>query len=248
MTDTTEPVNNTPADQVDTTAVKTDATQTTDAVKTDAPADAAKTPADGSTDAAKTDATKTPEVKTEEAKKEPAKKEEPAKRAPEKYEFKLAEGVKLTPEVTQKLEAYARANDLPQEAAQALVDLAPDISKMYTQQLIETARATSTNWATLSRADKEIANGGDETILKANMAIVAKARDAFASKELVALLENFDPVKNPNGTGLGNHPEVIRHFLRLGKQMSEDNKVVSGAATAAPVDAANKLYGNTSKG
>lgn len=171
----------------------------------------------------------------------------PVPKAPETYEFKFADGVKVTPDVQSKIEAYARANDLSQEQAQALVDLAPDVSKMFSSQLDTTIKDVSAKWMADTKVDKEIAGGGDKTILAANMALVAKARDAFATPELMSLLNDFDRTKNPGGTGFGNHPEVVRLFLRLGKAISEDNVLVDGKETTAPQTPAQKLYSKTTK-
>lgn len=166
-----------------------------------------------------------------------------APKAPEKYELKPGEGVKLSADVQTKFEAIARELDLPQEAAQKMLDLAPELNKMYASNLEEVAQATSTKWHEETRNDKEL--GGDN--YDSTMALVAKTRDAFATPELTALLQRFDAKKNPNGTGLGNHPEVIRLFARIGSRISEDGKFVGGNTTpnqgaAAPAD---KLYANT---
>lgn len=170
----------------------------------------------------------------------------PEKKAPEKYELKPAEGVKINEAVQTKFEAIARELDLPQEAAQKMLDLAPELNKMYASQLEEVAQATSTKWHEETRNDKELGGAGDKATYDATMALVAKTRDAFATPELTALLQRFDAKKNPNGTGLGNHPEVIRLFARIGTRISEDGKFVGGNTTpnsaAAPAD---KLYANT---
>lgn len=181
------------------------------------------------------------------AKKESDKDDKKAEaKAPEKYELKLAEGVKLSPDVQGKFESIARELDLSQENAQKLVDLAPEFSKMYASQLISTAIETSNQWAEQTRNDEEIGAAGDKAKLDANLALAAKARDTFASPELVALLNSFHPETNPNGTGLGNHPEVIRLFSRLGRAISEDNKLVRGGAAQGEQSAAERLYSKTS--
>lgn len=173
-------------------------------------------------------------------------KEKPAGAPEGKYELKTAEGVKITPEVQTQFEAIARELNLPQESAQKLLDLAPELSKMQTAQLIQTANEVSNKWAEETRNDTELGGSGDETAYNTTMALVAKTRDAFATPELLSLLQRFDAKKNPNGTGLGNHPEVIRLFARIGKSISEDNKVVtSSGVPKAQAEAADKLYSTT---
>jgi hypothetical protein len=99
-----------------------------------------------------------------------------------------------------------------------------------------------TEWETASKSDKEF--GGDK--FDANLAVAKKALDAFGTPELRALLGPYDPKNNPKGTGLGNHPEIIRAFLKAGKAISED-KFVSGTRAPAALtnaSAANALYPN----
>lgn len=170
-----------------------------------------------------------------------------APKAPEKYEnFKLAEGVTVAPELQTKFETIARELDLPQESAQKLLDLAPEINKMNTSSLIAIADKKSTEWHEETKNDKELGGSGDKAAYDATMSLVAKTRDAFATPELLSLLQRFDAKKNPNGTGLGNHPEVVRLFSRIGKAISEDNKLVlSNAPPAQQAAAADKLYASS---
>lgn len=168
--------------------------------------------------------------------------------APEgKYELKLPEGVEISADVQEQFETVARELNLSPDAAQKMLDLAPQFDKMYASKLLKTANDATDRWAEQSRNDKELSNGGDKAALDANLALAAKARDAFASPELVALLNKFDPETNPHGTGLGNHPEVLRLFTRLGKSISEDNKLVTGGVPKEEQTAAQKLYANTKK-
>ena len=74
------------------------------------------------------------------------------------------------------------------------------------------------SWSESSRTDKEF--GGDK--LNENLAVAQKAMNAFGTPELRAVL---------NKTGLGNHPELIRAFVRAGKAISEDTFVPGGKTT-----------------
>lgn len=218
----------------------------------DAAAEGDKKPAD---DAAKPDAKADADKQGKDAKDNKADKKEGDKkpddkkatvRAPEKYEdFKLAEGVKLAPELKGKFEAVARELDLPQADAQKLLDMAPELNKAFAAELVDIAGKTSLKWADETKQDKEIGGGGDKATLDKNLALVAKARDAFATPELLALLAPFDAKTNPNGTGFGNHPEVVRLFMRLGGSISEDNKLVTGSGSKQEQTAAQKLYSKT---
>ncbi len=187
---------------------------------------------------------KTEEVKTEDKKVEEKKPETPVKKAPEKYELKDPDGVKISDTVRGKVEEYARKHDLSNDQAQELANMAPEISKMFTDTLAQKAKEVSAVWASEALTDKELSNGGDKAVLEKNLALVSKAKKAYCSPQLLDLLNNFDAEANPGGTGLGNHPEILRHFLTLGRQIAEDGKLISGTATP-PRDQthAQKLYG-----
>lgn len=148
--------------------------------------------------------------------------------APEHYAFKAVPGVKLDGEVLAKFSEAAHALNLTQDAAQRLLDqVAPAIARQQQASL----RQLSAEWVDAVKADKEI--GGDK--LGANLSIARKARDAFGSDGLRRLL---------NESRLGDHPEVIRFFVRAGKAISEDTFVAGGTRpSAGGKDAASVLYG-----
>jgi len=156
--------------------------------------------------------------------------------APEAYEFKAPEGKEFDPEVINSFSDIAKELDLPQDAAQKMIDkLAPKIQERQ-MQVIEQVR---NDWAQQAQTDKEY--GGEK--LTENLAVAKKALDAFGTPELRSLL---------NESGLGNNPEVIRFMFRAGKAISEDRFVggTSGGAKASGPksfnDAASALYSNQS--
>jgi len=189
------------------TTAATDATTTTAAV-TDVGAVATEP---GATTA---EAAQTPEqiAAAEQAKADEAAAAAKAAGAPEKYEaFKAPEGATLDAGVMSQFEEAARELNLPQDAAQKMVDkMAPIMAARQAEQL-QTMR---TEWETQSKSDKEF--GGEQ--LSANMAHAQKAMTQFATPELKSLL---------NESGLGNHPELIRFMVRAGKALGED-KIVNG--------------------
>ena len=149
--------------------------------------------------------------------------------APEQYEFKAPEGMSFDDAVIGAFSEVAKELNLPQEAAQKVLDkMAPVMASRQAEQL-QVARE---EWANQSRADKEF--GGEK--LEETLAIVRKARDKFATPELRNLLDE---------TGLGNHPDVIRLFYRAGKAISEDKFVGGGNSTSSSgKSAAEILYDN----
>jgi hypothetical protein len=160
----------------------------------------------------------------------PAAESEPAAQVAAEYEaFSLPEGVTADEEVLGEFKATAKELGLSQEGAQKLVELQ---SKVALKQQ-EAMRHMKTQWAEAAKTDKEF--GGEA--LNENLSVAKKALDAFASPDLRALL---------NESGLGNHPEVIRHFIRVGKAISEDGRVVSGTKAVTPSDPARRLFPNHS--
>lgn len=148
--------------------------------------------------------------------------------APEKYEFATPEGMQFDDAVVGAFSEVAKDLNLSQEAAQKILD---KVGPVMAAQQNEALRAASNEWAEASKTDKEF--GGDK--LNENLAVAKKAMDQFASPELRALL---------NESALGNNPEVIRMFYRVGKAISEDGFVVGGNAKNSEQTTAQRLYPN----
>lgn len=135
--------------------------------------------------------------------------------APEKYEFKAPEGKEYDPQVLESFSTAAKDANLSQEAAQKLIDsMAPALAQRQQAQV----EAVHQDWLEASKNDSEF--GGDK--LKENL-VIAKKGYEFASPALRELMEK---------THLGDHPEVVRLFIKIGKEISED-KFVGGKATDA---------------
>lgn len=148
--------------------------------------------------------------------------------APEAYEFKAAEGAELDTEALKDFEPVARELNLTNEQAQKLVDAYPKILAGVQQRQADAWQATTEQWAADVKADKEI--GGDK--LTGNLSAAQRALDQFGTPELKEYL---------NTTGLGNHPDLVKTFVKIGKAMSEDG-MVTGKETGQR-SAAEVLYG-----
>lgn len=149
---------------------------------------------------------------------------------PEKYEFKVPEGVQLDEAALGQFSEAAKELGLSQEHAQKLVD---KMAPVLANRTVEAVNAASAEWVEAQKTDKEF--GGEK--LAENLGVARKAMEAFASPELVTLL---------NQTRLGNHPEVIRAFYRMGKAISEDT-FVSGNPGQAAKDPASVLFPTMTK-
>jgi hypothetical protein len=89
-------------------------------------------------------------------------------------------------------------------------------------------------WVDESKNDTEI--GGDKFAASAEMAKRVVQRfgtDAFK--------------KALNDSGLGNHPELVRVFVRIGRAMTEDQLVLPSGNPTKQRSAADVLYGDASK-
>lgn len=171
------------------------------------------------------EAAETPEAKAE---REAA--EAKAAGAPETYEdFTMPEGVELDTELAGELQGIAKELNLPQAAAQKVADLGAKMILKMSQAAEEANTQAVADWTAATKADAEI--GGSK--LPATLASANKVLAKFASPELKTLLDQ---------SGLGNNPELIRVFARIGAVLSEDT-LDTGNGNAQPVrDAANKLY------
>lgn len=150
--------------------------------------------------------------------------------APEAYEFKAPEGAELDKDAVAQFEPIARELNLSQEQAQKLVDLyGSKVMPQLMKQQADTWQKQVADWGTAAKDDAEI--GGDK--FDGNLTRAKQAMDKFATPQLREFLET---------TGMGNHPELIRVFVKVGAAMSEDGLVTSnekGQRSAADV-----LYGN----
>lgn len=172
--------------------------------------------------------TETAGEKTETAKTEEGTKTEETKveGAPETYDFKAPEGKAYDSSVLDSFSNAAKAANLTQDAAQKLLEsMAPSLATRQQEQ-VDAIRA---GWLESTKTDKDF--GGDK--LQENLAVAKKAVEEFASPDLRKLLDD---------TGLGNHPEVIRAFLKIGKGMSEDKFVAGAAKPPAQKSTAEVLY------
>ena len=158
--------------------------------------------------------------------------------APENYEFnsKVADAPQeLDPEVLTAFGDVAKELDLPQEAAQKVLDKVAPVLQRRQAQAVEEVKE---EWANDSKSDQEF--GGES--LDANLTVAKSALDTFGTDALKSLLSE---------SGLGNHPEIIRFMYRAGKAIGEDSYVGNSQGAYAkggvPKDfngIANALYSN----
>lgn len=153
--------------------------------------------------------------------------------APEKYEFKAPEGVELDKNVVALFEPIAKELKLPGESAQKIVSLyAEKIMPHVLQAQADSWAKQVDDWSQAVKSDKELGGEG----FAANVEVAQKAIARFGSPALKEILES---------TGLGNHPELVRFCMRIGKAISEDSAVLPGKEPQVKKSYAEILYGST---
>lgn len=133
---------------------------------------------------------------------------------PATIDLKLPEGFVADEAALGEYKSVAQALGLKGEQAQKVFDVyakheaARDAARQA--QAVEAREAQNRQWAEAARADKEYGGGNFD----ASLAHAQRAMARFGSKELLTWL---------NESGAGNHPELMRAFIRAGKAISEDN-------------------------
>jgi len=130
---------------------------------------------------------------------------------PEKYEpFTMPEGHEQDQAMADTFEPVFRELGLSQAKAQKLIEayhehIVPKNLETTMQQWDD----LKAKWAEETKNDKEY--GGEK--FQENFHFAAKAMDQFATPELRAALNEY---------GIGNHPEMVRLMIRVGKALSDD--------------------------
>lgn len=136
--------------------------------------------------------------------------------APEEYaDFAAPEGVTLDAEAIDAFKPIAKELNLTQEQAQKLVDIQAQTAQRWAEGVQQHVIDTRLGWREAAQSDEEI--GGKD--FAANLAVAKLGRDTFGNEALKTLLDE---------TGIGDHPEVIRFFYKVGKANSEHDFVTSG--------------------
>lgn len=159
---------------------------------------------------------------------EPSKEGTGASGAPEKYtDFTLPEGLTINPKVMDGFRALAKESGLSQDAAQKFVDFQAQNVKDEIDGRMAEFEKQITDW----RAETEKLFGHDATV---KFGIAAKAVERFGSPQLRTLL---------NESGLGNHPELVNFFYKVGSKISEDQPVDGKSAGGQGKSTAELMYG-----
>ena len=142
---------------------------------------------------------------------------------PETYEYTPPEGGDIDADTQSRLEAFgdaARDMKLSQDQYQSLIDYDTE----RTAKLVEAGAAAYTDrvntWADATKTDTEL--GGED--LQRNLSVAKLGMETSGTPKLAALLA-APSIENPDGLGLGNHPEIIRLFHRVGATLKESDLI-----------------------
>lgn len=155
--------------------------------------------------------------------------------APDTYaDFNLPEDVILDEVALAKATPIFKELGLTQEQAQKVVDLHTELSQAGSQKQVDTFNQLINDWREQSKNDGEF--GGDK--FEENVAVARSAIAKYGTPELKQLLEDH---------GVGNHPEVIRFMVRVGRTLKEDVPGQTGNTSTPEKDRVAVLYPNDSQ-
>lgn len=147
------------------------------------------------------------------------------------YEFSAPEGVELDTEVLGEFATIAGELKLPQDKAQAFVDLGVKLAAKWADSLVQAENEARAAWAKEIAADPAFApERKAETLAR-----IARARDAVKDR-----VPGLDTLLDEHG--LGNHPTIVRLFAAFGDLVSEDKVVTSSSSPTQTVPLQERLY------
>lgn len=168
-----------------------------------------------------------PEKKTEgEPSADDAVKDIDGKAIPETYEIKMPDGVEMDAELLGEVTPMLREARLSPAQAQVVADI---YMKTQTDALKRHSDMTA-GWLKDAKADDEIGKRDWDK----NLAHAHRAFQAFGNERGMQLFDTY---------GLGNHPDILRIFVRMGKAIGEGGTVLPGEAGQRVSDA-QALYPN----
>lgn len=149
------------------------------------------------------------------------------------YALKAPEGSKLGTSAIERTTANVAKWGLSAETAQSVLEhVHGEVAEFWKAQEAESAQLRNVDWVQQTKADPEIGGAKfDETVRAA-----ALARQAYFTPAFDKML---------NDSGLGNHPEFVRAWSRVGKSMSEGQLINPNQINTPPPrkSTAEVMYG-----
>lgn len=161
-------------------------------------------------------------------------KPEDSRKVPDKYDLKIPKDSILDEGHIEKVTAFAKANKLTNDEAQGILDKDNAFKASVIEGQQEELAKSQAAWIEEAKKDTEI--GGDK--FAENAALAQRVVDKFGTPAFKKALID---------SGLGDHPEVIRIFQRMGKQMKDDEFIMSGSAPTGKKSMEDVFYGDSNK-
>lgn len=150
------------------------------------------------------------------------------------YKLQLPEASLFDAAALEGIAAFARELALSPEAAQRLVERDSRMLEQFSDHVDSLIagehKERVENWAKETKESPDL--GGAK--YAETLVLAGKAMSQFATPALRAALKE---------TGFGNHPEVVRLFVAIGKAVSEDSFTTKGAEEAgSQADVAKTMF------
>lgn len=149
-------------------------------------------------------------------------------------DFTAPEGMELDGQAIAAATPLFQELGLTQEQAQKLVDFQSQQVKAASESQVEAFSQLKKDWGDQAKSDTEY--GGDK--FDENIGVARVALDKFGTPELSKLMDEF---------GVGNHPEMIRFMVRVGRTVKEDVPGGNTDAPSAKKDRVSLLYPTTAQ-
>lgn len=161
------------------------------------------------------------------------------KAVPETYDLKLPDGSYLDAADVEETKAFAKAQGLSQETAQAVLDgrnaaVAEHIKANTKGGAAWTQRTES--WGNEALTDKEI--GGSPEKLQGSLELGNRVVAEYFPESVHEFLKE---------SGFNRHPDVIRGFVRIAQEMAPAKTVHSSHSTGKERSMEEHFYGEESK-
>ena len=141
-------------------------------------------------------------------------------------DMKLPEGFKANPEVLADLTKLVNEHGLSKETAEALAPVGAKIAENAVKRINDGYADIRSGWRDEVAADPVLGS-------KEQMAIADAGLEAYGTPGLRKLLDE---------TGIGDHPEVIRAFHKIGKTVKPDGFVKGGSGDTRVANPEDAMY------
>lgn len=144
---------------------------------------------------------------------------------PESYDIKPTEGYEVTPEIMEVVSPLFKKYNISQEGAQELASAHMDIMKQQSAVAEKFRTDMVQSWVKEIKSDPEFGGAKfDENMAMARRGLRAISPKGEGKSALNELLE---------ASGMGNHPEIIKAFARVGSMVKEDSILDKGSVAGA---------------